>query len=147
MAIRQILLVGHTHHDVGYTNSPRLIDRMHAEIVGRVIDLAEEHAGDGPDAFRWTFEVARPVLAFLRRGTPEQRAQLSALAQAGAVSVTGGYLNMTQLPSAFEFDAAYELLGRSGRAASRCAPSSTETSTASRGEPSIRCATPASSGS
>ena len=111
MAIRQILLVGHTHHDVGYTNSPRLIDRMHAEIVGRVIDLAEEHAGDGPDAFRWTFEVARPVLAFLRRGTPEQRAQLSALAQAGAVSVTGGYLNMTQLPSAFEFDAAYELLG------------------------------------
>ncbi|QEW01898.1 hypothetical protein [Microbacterium lushaniae] len=111
MPIREILLIGHTHHDVGYTNSPRLIDRMHADIVGRVLDLAEEHPGQGPAAFRWTFEVARPVLTFLRRATAGQREQLSELARTGAISVTGGYLNMTQLPSTFEFDAAYDLLG------------------------------------
>lgn len=112
MPIRQILLLGHTHHDVGYTNSPRLIDDMHARIVDRVLELAREHPAAGPDAFRWTFEAARPVLRFLRSATPEQKAQLTALVHAGALSVTGGHLNMTQLPSAFEADAAYEMLDR-----------------------------------
>lgn len=112
MAIREILLLGHTHHDVGYTNSPRLIDRMHGRIVDRVLELADEHPGDGPDAFRWTFEVARPVLTFLRRATLDQVRRLADLSASGTLSVTGGYLNMTQLPSAFEFDAGYEQLER-----------------------------------
>ncbi|WP_019179721.1 hypothetical protein [Microbacterium yannicii] len=110
MSLQQILLIGHTHHDVGYTNSPRLIDRMHGRIVDRVLEIARELPATGSDGFRWTFEVARPVLSFLRRATPDQVAQLADLSRTGAVSVTGGYLNMTQLPSSFEFDAAYEQL-------------------------------------
>ncbi|MFS0910749.1 hypothetical protein AB3M89_03080 [Microbacterium sp. 179-I 3D2 NHS] len=110
MTIRQILLIGHTHHDVGYTNSPRLIDAQHAQTVAHVLELAAAFPADAPDGFRWTFEVARPVVNFLRTASPAQRAQLADLARAGAMSVTGGYLNMTQLPSAFEFDAAYEQL-------------------------------------
>lgn len=112
MSIRQILLIGHTHHDVGYTNSPRLIDRMHGRIVDHVLELADQNATDGPDGFRWTFEVARPVLAFLQRAAPDRVARLAELSRSGAISVTGGYLNMTQLPSAFEFDAAYDQLER-----------------------------------
>jgi hypothetical protein len=110
MSVRQILLIGHTHHDVGYTNSPRLIDRMHGRIVDRVLEIAREVPTTGPDGFRWTFEVARPVLSFLKRATSDQVGKLVELSRTGAVSVTGGYLNMTQLPSAFEFDAAYEQL-------------------------------------
>lgn len=110
MPIRQILLIGHTHHDVGYTNSPRLIDDLHARIVERVLELAERSPGPGPDRFRWTFEAARPVLRFLQAATAEQQRTLAALASEGVLSVTGGYLNMTQLPSTFESDAAYELL-------------------------------------
>jgi hypothetical protein len=109
MTIRQILLVPHTHHDVGYTNSPRIIDPLHARIVDRVLDLACP-AGDGPDALRWTFEAARPVLRFLREAPPERRALLVELARQGRLSVTGGYLNMTQLPGIDEFGAAYALL-------------------------------------
>src|SRR5687767_9744154 len=109
MTIRQILLVPHTHHDVGYTNSPRIIDEMHARIVDRVLDLALP-AGDGPAAFRWTFEAARPVLRFLREARPERQALLVDLARRGRLAVTGGYLNMTQLPGTEEFDAAYALL-------------------------------------
>jgi hypothetical protein len=112
MSIRQILLIGHTHHDVGYTNSPRLVDAMHSRIVDRVLDLADDLPTDGSDGFRWTFEVARPVLTFLRRARSAQVERLAELTRIGAVSVTGGYLNMTQLPSAFEFDAAYEQLER-----------------------------------
>lgn len=111
MAIRQILLVAHTHHDVGYTNSPRIVDRMHRETVDHVIDLASADAGAGPDAFRWTFEAARPVLRFLATATPERRDRFVALVNARRLAVTGGLLNMTQLQSSFEYDAAYRSLG------------------------------------
>ncbi len=110
MTIRQILLVGHTHHDVGYTNSPRIIDRMHARIVAEVLRLCDSHGTAGPDQFRWTFEVARPVLNFLRTASPADAARLGCLVEHGRISVTGGYLNMTQLPGEAEFDAAYEQL-------------------------------------
>ncbi|MCX7522842.1 hypothetical protein OSC27_11205 [Microbacterium sp. STN6] len=114
-SIRRILLLGHTHHDVGYTNSPRIIDPMHAAIVGHVLDLCDRHASDGPDDFRWTFEVARPVLRFMREAAqrPDGERDIERMRRRvaeGRISVTGGYLNMTQLPSQGEFDAAREQL-------------------------------------
>jgi alpha-mannosidase len=109
-SIRRILLVGHTHHDVGYTNSPRIVDGMHARIVHEILDLCDEHADEGADQFRWTFEVARPVLNFLSTADERDVARLARLVDTGRISVTGGYLNMTQLPSDAEFGAAYDRL-------------------------------------
>jgi alpha-mannosidase len=109
-SVREILLVGHTHHDVGYTNSPRIVDSMHSRIVGEVLDLCDEHAETGPEQFRWTFEVARPVLGFLRNASAEDRERLRDRVAEGRISVTGGYLNMTQLTGEPEFAAAYEAL-------------------------------------
>lgn len=114
-SIREILVLSHTHHDVGYTNSPRIVGPMHRRIVGRVLDLCEESAsGPGPEEarFRWTFEVARPVLDFVACATPRDLARLRDLAAADYVSVTGGYLNMTQLPGSHELDTGYELVDR-----------------------------------
>lgn len=109
--ITQVLMIPHTHHDVGYTNSPRLVDRGHRAIVDRVLDLAEEHDGDGPEAFRWTFEAARPVLGYVRAAPAERVDRLVRLARSGRVAVTGGYLNMTQLPGIAEIEAAYRAVG------------------------------------
>ncbi|MGN6204804.1 hypothetical protein [Humibacter sp.] len=110
--IRRLLLLGHTHHDVGYTNSPRIIDRMHGEIVREVLRLADAEVRplDASERFRWTFEVARPVLTFLRTSTPAERDSLRRHVSDGTVCVTGGYLNLTQLPDAPEFAAAYRAL-------------------------------------
>ena len=112
--IRRLLLLGHTHHDVGYTNSPRIIDGMHARIVREVIRLADADtaAPGAPDRFRWTFEAARPVLNFLRDAEPHEVTRLRELVAEGTIAVTGGYLNMTQLPDLPEFAAAYRALDR-----------------------------------
>lgn len=115
-AIESILLIGHTHHDVGYTNSPRIIDEMHSRVVGEVLDLcdADDEANADrptrPDRFCWTFEVARPVLRFLAHASATDAARLASRVAEGRVSVTGGYLNMTQLPSDTEFSDAYDQL-------------------------------------
>jgi hypothetical protein len=110
-AIRHIVLIGHTHHDVGYTNSPRVVDESHRRIVGEVLRLCELDEAPGPDQFRWTFEVARPVLRFIAGADAAAVARLRRLARTGRVAVTGGYLNMTQLPSEAELDAAYDAVG------------------------------------
>ncbi|SEB58034.1 Glycosyl hydrolases family 38 C-terminal domain-containing protein [Paramicrobacterium humi] len=108
--IRQLLLVAHTHHDVGYTNSPRIIDRQHERIVSEVLSLCDASPGQGPDRFRWTFEVSRPVLRFLAHASADDVARLRRQVRAGDIAVTGGYLNMTQLPSTWEFETAYDAL-------------------------------------
>lgn len=110
-AIRQILLIGHTHHDVGYTNSPRIVDEQHPRVVAEALRLAEADPEPGPAQFRWTFEVARPVLRYLASADACGAGRLRRLADEGRIAVTGGYLNMTQLPSAVEFGAAYEAIG------------------------------------
>ena len=111
VAIREVLLVSHTHHDVGYTNSPRLMDTAHVDIVGHVLDLIEATPDAGPEAFRWTFEVARPVLEFVRKHGDEGLARLTATVAAGRACVTAGHLNFTQLLATPEQDAAYLALG------------------------------------
>ena len=111
-SIREILLVPHTHHDVGYTNSPRIVDDAHRRIVGEILNLAEQGPADGRDAFRWTFEVARPVLRFLDEAHPADVERLQRLAGEGRIAATGGYLNMTQLPSEAEFDVTYDAVQR-----------------------------------
>lgn len=108
--IRQILLVGHTHHDVGYTNSPRIVDGQHRRIVAEVLRLCEADPTPGPAQFRWTFEVERPVLRLLAGASPAEVARLRRFAVEGRVAVTGGYLNMTQLPSDAELGTAYDMV-------------------------------------
>lgn len=108
--ISELLLVPHTHHDVGYTDSPRLIDRQHRDIVRRVLDLADSTHADGPEALRWTFEISRPVLEFVRHGDAADLARLRRHVDDGRVSVTAGYLNTTQLPGEQEIERTYEAL-------------------------------------
>jgi alpha-mannosidase len=110
-AIRRILLIGHTHHDVGYTNSPRIVDDQHRRIVAEVLRLCAADASPDPARFRWTFEVARPVLRFLAGADPADVERLRRYATEGRIAVTGGYLNMTQLPSDAELGAAYDAVG------------------------------------
>jgi hypothetical protein len=109
--VKQILVVGHTHHDVGYTNSPRVVDEHHRHFVAEALRLSEAHAAPGPAQFRWTFEVARPVLRFLAAAGASDVERLRRLAGEGRISVTGGYLNMTQLPSEVELGTAYDAIG------------------------------------
>jgi alpha-mannosidase len=105
--VREILLVPHTHHDVGYTNSPRIVLPMHRRIVGEVLDLCESSPDGLPETMRWTFEVSRPVVDFLDRAGAGGVERLRSLQQAGRVSLTGGYLNMTQLPGIRELERSF----------------------------------------
>jgi Glycosyl hydrolases family 38 N-terminal domain len=96
--IREILLVPHTHHDIGYTNTPQACLAAHERAIYDVLDLCEADAGsDSPAAFRWTLEISRPLMQFLRHAQPGDVERLQAMVRAGRLAVTGGYMHMTQL--------------------------------------------------
>ena len=96
--ITEILIVPHAHHDVGYTHVPEVSLRLHEQTIGTALDLCARAADDeSPAAFRWTLEISRPLLAFLRHAPPAEIARLQTLVAQDRLAITAGYLHMTQL--------------------------------------------------
>ena len=114
--IHEVLVVAHTHHDIGYTNSPRLLLPIHSQAVREAIRLGGEPSTDDASAFRWTIENSRPVVEFLNHASPAEVDALAALAQGGRISITSGYLNSTQLVGHEELVRSCEVVDRLRRA-------------------------------
>ncbi len=96
--ITEILIVPHTHHDAGYTHVPETILRMHERFIHEALALCEQDGDDAsPSAFRWTVEASLPLLKFLRHASAGDVARLQSLVARRRLSVTAGYLHMTQL--------------------------------------------------
>jgi len=120
--VREVLVVAHAHHDIGYTHSPRTILPIHWRSVREAIRLADEKqpdrliadgpTADGPAAFRWTLENARPLVEFLDNAEPGEVEALARLVRDGRISVTGGYVNATQLVGHEELVRSYEAVDR-----------------------------------
>lgn len=94
--VREILVLPHTHHDVGYTDTPAESEVLHLEALSTGIDLALQDAALGHAQMKWTVEVSRPLIRLLASDeTALERVRQAN--QKGRLSITGGYLNMTQL--------------------------------------------------
>ncbi len=72
MAIDEILLLHHSHLDVGYTHSQPILWKLQHEYLDQVLDWLEQTEGQ-PDGARpkWTCEVSEPVLQWLARAQPK----------------------------------------------------------------------------
>lgn len=95
--IREILMIPHTHHDLGYTHVPEVCMQMHERGLYEIITLCEQGDDSAPDSFRWTIEITRSLIDFFRYATPEWIDRLRALVQRKRITVTGAYAHMTQL--------------------------------------------------
>lgn len=86
--ISEILLLHHTHTDVGYTHPQPVFWEIHRRMIDQAIDLCEQTA-DAPEAsrVRWTCEVTWPVLYWLKRASSRQIDRFRALAKAGQLAV------------------------------------------------------------
>ena len=110
--IREILVVAHAHHDIGYTHGPGIVMPLHWQAVREAIRLAGLSDAADPAAFRWTLENARPLAEFLRHAGSDEIAALRSRVRDGLISVTGGYLNSTQLVGHEELTRSFEWVDR-----------------------------------
>jgi hypothetical protein len=90
--IREILLVHHSHTDIGYTHPQPVIFELHR----RFIDLTLDYCEADPD-FRWTCEVTGITLDWWRTATQGSRDRFLAAVNRGQVEVAGMMWNITPL--------------------------------------------------
>ena len=94
----EILLVQHTHTDIGYTRPQTEILPEHLRYIDYALDFCDQ-TDHYPDAakFRWTCETSWSVREYLRSRPPSQIDRLLQRINEGRIEVTGMFLNFSEI--------------------------------------------------
>lgn len=87
--LREILVLHHSHLDVGYTHSQPVAWELHREYLGQALDLLDA-TSDWPDDGsrpKWTCEVNEPVLRWLEHAPEADIARFRFHAAAGRLAI------------------------------------------------------------
>lgn len=102
MKINEILVVHHSHLDVGYTHTQPVLMELQREFIDEALRLLDSTA-DWPDIDsqpRWTIEVTAQLEKWLETATPSDLERFTSYAQAGRIGVSGMQYNSTPLADA-----------------------------------------------
>ena len=88
-AIAEILVVHHSHMDIGYTHSQPVFWQLQSEFIDQALDWLEETA-DLPGGARpkWTCEASEPLRRWLAKATPADVARFVKLYREGRIGVS-----------------------------------------------------------
>jgi len=104
MKIKEILVVHHSHLDVGYTHTQPIVWELHREFIDQALELLEATAAwDEPSAPKWTIEVTAQVQKWLESADEEAIARLKRFIAQGRIGLSGLEFNTTPLCSAEQF--------------------------------------------
>src|SRR5258708_1361843 len=111
--IRDILIIHHSHTDIGYTNFQDTVFALQRDYLRRAMDLAERYADGAPgEQFKWTSETTILTENLLRHASASETDRLVALHQRGLIDFGGMFCNWTPL-------ATTEILAQSLQVAAR----------------------------
>ena len=87
--IEEILVLHHSHLDVGYTHSQPILWRLQTEYLSQALDWLEETA-HLPEYYRpkWTCEATEPVRRWLAQASPDQVARFRTLCEQGRIGLS-----------------------------------------------------------
>jgi len=104
MRLKEILVLHHSHLDVGYTHSQPVALEMHREYLDLALDLLDKTA-DWPDNGsrpKWTCEVTAPVLKWIETAEEEDVERFKGHVNAGRLAIGAMRFNITPLMSAVQ---------------------------------------------
>ncbi|MFI6604651.1 hypothetical protein ACIBHX_51230 [Nonomuraea sp. NPDC050536] len=86
--VEEILVLHHSHLDVGYTHSQPVLWQLQTEYISQAVDWLEQTADLPEDARpKWTCEATEPVLRWLAEASPGQVARFRALYEQGRIGL------------------------------------------------------------
>lgn len=101
--IRRILLLHHTHTDIGYTHSQPVVWRLHRQIIDDAISICEQTSNrDDASKVRWTCEVTSTLINWLEQADSEQISRFRSCVDSGQMSAAAFFVNMTPMFGAYE---------------------------------------------
>lgn len=94
----EVLLIHHTHTDIGYTQSQEVIEHYHVHFIKQAIEMLENLRSEGKEhEFTWVCEAFWGVECFLKEVDESWKKRFDRCVQNGSIEITGSYLNMTEL--------------------------------------------------
>ena len=97
-AIDEVLVLHHSHTDIGYTHPQPVLWELERRFIDEAIDLCER-TGDWPEPsrVRWTCETTTPLIRWLEQSSAKQVERFRALVKAGQIGAAAMPLNITPL--------------------------------------------------
>ncbi|MBM7831262.1 hypothetical protein JOE59_001967 [Agromyces cerinus] len=98
-SVEEILVLHHSHLDVGYTHAQPVVWQLQGEYITQAVEWLEATADLPVEAQpKWTCEAYEPVLRWLRAAPQSQIDRFVALHQAGRIGVAALRWNVSALP-------------------------------------------------
>jgi hypothetical protein len=101
--IKEVLVLHHSHLDVGYTHAQPILLEMQKKYIDQALALCDLTEGwSEQNKFRWTCEAVYPVLLWLKTASPKQINDFTRFLHNGQMSISASYLHSTPLCTAEE---------------------------------------------
>ena len=91
---RQLLVIHHSHTDIGYTAPQAIIERYHVDFIRQALRIVES---DVSRQFKWTCETFWGVERFLAAASDSGRARFRQAVRDRRIGLSGSYLNFNEL--------------------------------------------------
>ncbi|MBC8401873.1 MAG: hypothetical protein H8E14_10335 [Candidatus Marinimicrobia bacterium] len=103
MEIKEILVLHHSHLDVGYTHSQPILWELQREFINQALDLLDQTAEWSEESQpRWTCEVTAQVAKWLESATPDKVEHFTRYLKSGRIGISAMEYNTTPLNNAEE---------------------------------------------
>ncbi|WP_240232217.1 hypothetical protein [Devosia lacusdianchii] len=100
MSIKELLIINHTHTDIGYTDHADTLFRHQRMIIDDALDLIEqEQHRDEASKFRWTCEVTYITADWFRNASSKQQDRFRDFHQRGLIGIGAMPVHWTPLIS------------------------------------------------
>lgn len=94
----EVLLIHHSHTDIGYTQSQETIELYHINFIKQAIEISEKLRSEGKEGeFIWTCESFWGVECFLKSVDDKWKNRFNKCVENGSIEITGNYLNYNEL--------------------------------------------------
>jgi len=103
MKIKEILVLHHSHLDIGYTHSQPILGELQREFIDQALELLDE-TEDWPEISqpRWTCEVTAQVAKWLETATSAKVERFAVYLKSGRIGISALEYNTTPLNTAEE---------------------------------------------
>ncbi|MCD9023511.1 glycosyl hydrolase-related protein [Cohnella silvisoli] len=99
--IKEVLILHHSHLDVGYTHAQPIILELHKDYIDQALALCEQtEAWPEHCKFRWTCESSSVVLRWLETADHIQKEKLHRYLNNGQMSISASFMHTTPLCNA-----------------------------------------------
>lgn len=111
--INELLILHHTHTDIGYTHPQPILWELQRRFIDRALDFADATATwDEPSRFKWTCETTAPVEYWLQRASAAQIARFRAAVGRGQIGCAAAWVHQAPLVNATQIIRDLQGVGR-----------------------------------